>query len=120
MAVAGRNQVRFDEDDDGFETVELDASASYDPDGRDLRSWLWSRKGREIGRGDRTVAELPLGEHRITVRVMNYDGYWDTDEIRVTVLGGDRREELTAGASAGNPAASIAVPEATALLWEQR
>jgi len=110
VASAGRNRVHFDRDSDGKEIVPLDASDSLDSDGRELHSFLWLRNGDEIARGRQTVAELPLGQHRITCRVMDYDGYWSEADVRVSVLKGEREPELRAGASAGCPSDLIALP----------
>jgi GNAT superfamily N-acetyltransferase len=111
VADAGLNRVVFAQAGEGTVAVALDASASHDPDGTDIRSCLWLRNGREVGRGQHAVAELPAGDHTIVLRVMDYDGFWSTDDIRVAVLDAAREPELRAGASPDCPPGLIALPD---------
>lgn len=84
VAHAGSDQVLFDLDHDGAERVRLDGSRSRDPDGA-IASYAWAEGGREIGSGGSPTVRLPVGTHRIALRVTDADGLTDTDTIAVRV-----------------------------------
>jgi len=83
-ADAGRDQVVWDEDGDGSETVTLDGSASSDPDGT-IVSYVWSRNGSQVATGVGPQAALSVGSHIIVLEVTDVDGATDSDTVTVRV-----------------------------------
>ncbi|MCD8483759.1 MAG: PKD domain-containing protein [Verrucomicrobia bacterium] len=94
IANAGPDQTRRDNNDSGFETVQLDGSASYDPLGPiGIISYRWILDGVEIATGVKPTVTLPIGQHEITLIVKDDDDLEGTDTVTITILpalGGER------------------------------
>ena len=84
LADAGSDQTITDADDNGTESVTLDASASSDPDGN-IESYSWSVDGSEIAIGVSPTVELSVGVTTIELTVTDNEGATDTDEVVVTI-----------------------------------
>ena len=85
IADAGPDQVVVDSDNSGDEDVDLDGSASVDPDGT-IVSYVWSEYGSQIATGETATVDLSLGAHLITLTCTDNDGYTGSDDLWVTVL----------------------------------
>lgn len=83
-AHAGDDQTVTDTDNSGSETVILDASGSFDPDGT-IDRYVWTENGMEIATGVNPQVDLAVGTHIITLTVTDDDGATDNDEIRVII-----------------------------------
>jgi hypothetical protein len=79
VANAGPDQTLTDSDDDGFEAVMLDGSASTD-DGT-IDSYDWSKDGSVIATGVNPQVTLGVGTHIITLKVTDNDGMTETDTV---------------------------------------
>jgi len=75
-------------------SVIFDGSASADPDSTpgtndDVTSFEWYEDGKAgpllLGRGERLEARLPVGVHRIRLRVQDQGGLEDSDEAVISV-----------------------------------
>ena len=83
VAVAGDDQNIIE-----GETVNLDASASYDPNGM-IVNYEWSENGTVFAKTALfSLAHLSVGEHIIQLKVTDDDGYMDTDTLIVNVRPG--------------------------------
>jgi PKD domain-containing protein len=87
IALAGPDQVVRDADEDGFERVTLDASASHDPDGS-LSTYTWSIGGRNVltSAAPQATLYLPEGDHYVRLVVTDNTGKSDSDAVRVRVV----------------------------------
>ena len=85
MADAGPDQTIVDVDGNGSESVALDGSGSYDPDG-DIVSWVWTEDVSQIGAGETPTVTLPVGTHTLTLTVTDDDGSTDTDDVVIAVI----------------------------------
>ena len=85
VADAGPNQTIIDDDGDGKVWVKLDASGSSDPDGY-LSGYVWLLAGEQVAVSRSPFVRLPLGEHRITLRVTDYAKKTATDQVLVSVV----------------------------------
>lgn len=88
FAFAGTDQTARDEDGDGSETVLLESSGSVDADGI-IESYLWSIGNTQIATGASPAVALPVGNHLITLTVIDDEGAIDTDEVNVAVFARD-------------------------------
>ena len=84
VANAGPDQTVIDADNDQSETVTLDGSASYDPDGS-IVSYSWKEGINEIAQGASPVVTLAVGTHVIDLTVTDDNGATGTDQVIVTV-----------------------------------
>ena len=84
VANAGPNQTITDEDRNGEAMVNLDGSASSDPDGT-IAAYSWQENNLEIATGVQPMISLSVGSHTITLVVTDNDGETDSDQIIVTV-----------------------------------
>jgi len=84
VADAGADDEVEDTDDDSYETVTLDGSASSDPDG-DIASWVWKEGTTQIATGQTTEVVLGVGEHEITLIVTDNEEATDSDTVIMTV-----------------------------------
>ncbi|MGC1480424.1 MAG: carbohydrate-binding protein [Chthoniobacterales bacterium] len=91
-AIAGPDVSVTDTDDDDFETVTLDGSASDDPDGA-IADFTWLVGGTPIGSGNVLNANFAIGVTTVTLQVTDNDGAIGTDTIDVSV------SALTSGGS---------------------
>lgn len=73
-----------DLDADGRETVTLDGSHSFDPDGQ-IVSYTWRQNGRTLTETPFVDVELPLGLHEFELEVMDDLGGVDVDHVQVEV-----------------------------------
>jgi N-acetylgalactosamine-6-sulfatase len=85
IADAGPNQTIIDDDGDGKVWVKLDASGSSDPDGY-LSGYVWLLAGEQVAVSRSPFVRLPLGEHRLTLRVTDYAKKTATDQVLVSVV----------------------------------
>jgi PKD repeat protein len=86
VADAGSDQTVDDADGDGYETVTLDGSNSYDPDGS-IAAYEWKEGTSVLGNdliltSDFTVTGSP---HTVTLTVTDNGGLTDTDSVFVTI-----------------------------------
>ncbi len=84
LADAGPDIAVADSNGDGWETVQLDGTASSDPDGR-IVSCTWSQGGVEVAEGATPVVTLPVGVHELKLTVTDNDGFQAWDLVSVTV-----------------------------------
>ncbi len=86
VADAGPDQTVSDGDGDGVESVTLDGSGSYDPDGA-IASYEWDIDGDGVTdlTGDIVTDTFAVGTHTITLSVTDSDGLTDQDDVLVTV-----------------------------------
>jgi PKD repeat protein len=84
VANAGADQSVIDADDDGSETVILDGSASYDPDGT-IVSYVWSEGTSQIATGSSASVSFAVGSHTVTLEVTDNEGASATDTVTVVV-----------------------------------
>src|SRR5205814_6376095 len=84
VANAGADQTVTDNDGDGAESVTLDGSASFDPDGSIL-FYQWREGSSDIGFGATPAVRLSVGVHTLTLEVTDNYGDSGTDNVVVTV-----------------------------------
>ncbi len=74
----------------GYASVTLDGSASYDPDGSALLySWTWTIGSQTYSTtGVKPAIQLPVGQHYVNLVVFDGTLYSDPDTVRITVLAG--------------------------------
>jgi beta-glucanase (GH16 family) len=84
IAKAGTDTLVVDNDADGVETVELNASESSDPDGSIL-SYSWLLDNTEIATGQIASYGFSKGTNTVTLLVIDNVGLKATDEVVVTV-----------------------------------
>jgi len=84
VADAGNDQQVTDNDDNGSETVQLDASNSYDPDGS-IVSYVWKEDSNQIATGVDPNVSFSVGQHTVTLIVTDNNDANDTDTVSVTV-----------------------------------
>ncbi|GJM62468.1 hypothetical protein PEDI_30200 [Persicobacter diffluens] len=106
IANAGEDLVVIDTDGDGSESLSLDASKSFDPDGT-IVSYSWTLENEVIGTGATPLVTLPVGNHIITLSLTDNEGQVGTDILAVNVLkGGSRIFEAEAASLTGNTSVS--------------
>jgi hypothetical protein len=86
-AHAGADQTVTDSDGGGSETVTLDGSGSFDPDGS-LTAWVWRKNGTQIATGATPTVSLAVGTHTIVLTVTDDGGLTDSDTVVITVSAG--------------------------------
>jgi len=84
VASAGDNQTIRDDDGNGTESVDLDGSASMDPDGS-IVSYSWINDGSEIATEQSPTVNLSTGTHEITLTVTDNGGATDDDQVTITI-----------------------------------
>jgi len=84
-AAAGGDQTVVDQDGDGVEWVVLDGSGSGDPDGY-LATMTWSQDGSDVGSDGTLTVELSLGDHPLSLSVVDNVGASDEDTVTVSVV----------------------------------
>ncbi len=84
QADAGPDLQAWDADSDGVETVILDGTASWDPDGA-VTAWTWSDDGTLQGTGSVQACEIGVGSHTITLVVTDNGGANGTDSVTIEV-----------------------------------
>ena len=84
VAEAGVDQTVSDADGSTSETIVLDGSASYDPDG-EISTYEWKEEDTILGEADVAIYDFPVGTHFVTLTVIDDDGATSTDEVIITV-----------------------------------
>jgi len=83
-AAAGSDQTVADADFDGWATITVDGSASFDVDGT-VTGYVWSEGGTPLATGATAQLVLTPGVHTITLTVTDDDGATGQDTLQVTV-----------------------------------
>lgn len=84
IADAGPDQTVEDTDGNGLETINLDGSASFDPDGN-IVSYEWSKGNQSLANGQTPTISLAVGTHLIKLTVRDNDGASASNEVSITV-----------------------------------
>jgi len=84
VADAGPDQTVVDSDENGSETVSLDGSGSYDPDGT-IESYVWKEDGSQIATGSNPNVVFDVNYHEVTLEVTDNDSATDTDTVIIIV-----------------------------------
>ncbi|MGR8940826.1 MAG: Ig-like domain-containing protein [Gammaproteobacteria bacterium] len=87
VANAGQGGTVTDTDGNGVETVTLNGSASYDPDGT-IVQFDWFENGALIASGATTTVSLATGNHNLTLKVTDNGGTSATAGITISVQAG--------------------------------
>ncbi len=88
FADAGADQSVTDTNNDGTETVTLDASATTDPN-NNIVSYEWFEGTQSLGTGVNLQLDLPVGVHTITLNVWDSAENLSTDQVVITVTAGE-------------------------------
>lgn len=95
IANAGEDIFMTDENEDGFEEVQLDGSGSKDHDGTIVgHRWKW---GLGNATGQQPIVKLPHGEHKIALTVTDNNGATATDTVMVMISPPIRLPQAYAG-----------------------
>ena len=81
---AGTDLFIDDSDGDALETVILDGTGSFDPDGT-IVAYQWSEGATLLGTSAVLSVELGLGVHSLTLTATDNDGQSSTDTVIVTI-----------------------------------
>ncbi len=73
-----------DKDNNGIESVSLNAGNSYDVDAI-IETYSWSENGNEIATGINPEIDFTVGVHTVILTVTDNEGGTDTDTVLVTV-----------------------------------
>jgi hypothetical protein len=84
IANAGSDQTVSDSDSDGIETVILDGSGSYDPDGT-ITGYEWKEGTTVLGIDAIITCDFSVGAHTVTLTVTDDEGASDSDDVIITV-----------------------------------
>ncbi|EMR74429.1 PDK repeat-containing protein, partial [Thermoplasmatales archaeon SCGC AB-539-N05] len=84
VADASLDQTVTDSDDNGFETVTLDGSGSYDPDGN-IVSYEWTEGSTMLGNTEIITPSLNVGTYTITLTIIDNEDATKTDDVTITV-----------------------------------
>ena len=83
-ANAGGDQTAISGDDDAA-IITLDGSGTLDPQDR-VVSWSWvDESGKEISNSKIVKVKLPVGLHRLELRIKDKDDRWSSDSISVRI-----------------------------------
>jgi len=88
VADAGNDQELTDTDGNGYETVTLDGTNSYDTDGT-IVYYEWKEGNTTLGTTAIIYPTLDIGTHVITLTVTDDDDATDSDEVTITVEAGE-------------------------------
>ncbi len=85
-ADAGSDQTADDADGDGYETVTLDGTSSYDPDGS-IAAYVWKEGATVLGTSSVLTIDFAVSDspHTVTITVTDNGGLSDTDDVIVTI-----------------------------------
>lgn len=97
-ANAGPNQNISLEETEVFASVTLDGSGSTDPDGT-IESYTWIAADTVLATGVMPTVDLPAGNHRITLTVV--DDYGSSGQDAVTIIISSGPDYLTANHASG-------------------
>ena len=92
VANAGADQTVKDTDGNGQEAVNLDGSASYDPDLNNITAWEWSEGTTALGSGKTLGHDFAVGSHTVTLKVTDSSGLTASDTTVVTVASSQSTE----------------------------
>lgn len=84
VANAGPDRTVTDENGDGREAVQLDGTASHDPDGS-IDGYLWTEGATVLGTGPLLLATFAPGEHVVTLTVTDESEARGLDSLTLTV-----------------------------------
>ncbi len=84
VANAGLDQTVSDSDGNGVESVTLDGSASYDPDGT-IVSYEWTEGTTVLGTTAVIAYDFTVGIHTVTLTVTDNGGLTDSDTAVITI-----------------------------------
>ncbi|MFQ5649813.1 MAG: S8 family serine peptidase [bacterium] len=84
IANAGPDQTVTDSDGNGFETLTLDGSASFDPDGV-IVAYQWTEGATVLGNTAVITSNFNVGTHNVTLTVTDNDGLTGSDNVVITV-----------------------------------
>lgn len=84
IAEAGAPQTLVDSDGSGGESVALDGSASFDPDGT-IVSYQWSVDGTPVATGSTPTISLGVGATPVVLTVTDNEGAVAADTVLITV-----------------------------------
>ncbi len=84
-ASAGPDQQAIDQDDNGVESVTLNANGSVDG-GSPISSYEWSINGIPLASGINPTVSLAVGQHLVKLVVTDSDGLHNADEMVATVI----------------------------------
>lgn len=87
VANAGSAQTVSDSDENGYETVTLDGSASSDADGT-ISSYMWVQDGVQIATTATASVDLPVGSNTIQLTVTDNEGATASAYVIITVNSG--------------------------------
>jgi len=85
VANASADQTVLDLDNSGSESVTLNGSASFDPDGGGIVNYEWKEGAIVLGTGAILNTSLSVGVHTITLTVTDDEGATAIDTVQVTV-----------------------------------
>jgi hypothetical protein len=84
VAVAGTGQQHLAQHENGFVTVTLDGSASWDPDGH-IRSYEWTQGNRVLGNTPILTTNFSVGWHEVTLTVTDCGARRQSDRVIINV-----------------------------------
>jgi len=84
IADAGNDIYKTDKDNNGFETIMLDASASADVDAI-ISDFVWTEDGDEIATGETPNVNFNVGVHTVLLTVTDNEGATDTDTVIIEI-----------------------------------
>jgi hypothetical protein len=84
IADASNDITKTDNNNDGLESVTLDASNSHDADAI-ITSYVWTEDGSEIATGVSPQLDFLVGEHNVTLTVTDNEGATNTDDILIKI-----------------------------------
>ena len=88
IAKAGSDIDVIDTDGGGNETVTLDGTDSFDPDGS-ITSYTWTEGTTTLATTASADVDFDVGLHTVTLTIVDDDGETDTDEVIIDVRGKD-------------------------------
>ena len=85
IANAGDDQ-KVVSDDGNTAVVTLDATSSFDPQGR-IKQWAWiDESGKEISDLAKLNVRLNIGSFRFELRICDSDGNWSSDSLLIKIV----------------------------------
>ncbi|TFB09365.1 hypothetical protein E3V55_07690, partial [Candidatus Marinimicrobia bacterium MT.SAG.3] len=88
-----------DIDRDGYADGLLDGTESYNPDGHEIISYIWTINDSVLGTSDQISATLPVGTNRVKLVITDENGYSDSTIKNLTVVLGDLPTPVITAAS---------------------
>ncbi|NRA39789.1 MAG: hypothetical protein HRU15_16730, partial [Planctomycetes bacterium] len=100
VAAAGADQTVADNDDNGSESINLNASGSSDVDGT-IASYVWTENASQIATGVSPTINFAVGTHNLSLTVTDDNGATSTDAVTIIInaapVAGLRTPENPAG-----------------------